>query len=285
MTIKNASGETGTVRVSIAMVTYNSSLDLLYKTLDSLCRALRYARARGLGVNVQLLVADNSTSPVYWLRVRNLIDSYAHKFDSVELWSSGANIGYGAAHNQALDRSGSQYHLILNPDVEMDEDALLTGLRYIQSHSDVALVSPNVRDPQGQVQYLCKRYPSILVLSLRAWAPRFLRERFRSYLYSYEIRDNRGSDTLADVPLVSGCCICARTSALRRVSGFSRGFFMYFEDFDLSLRLHSIGRLVYLPAMRIVHHGGSSSRKGVRHVSMFVHSAWKFFRRHGWRWI
>jgi hypothetical protein len=77
----------------------------------------------------------------------------------------------------------------------------------------------------------------------------------------------------------------ARTDALRAVSGFSDQFFMYFEDFDLSLRLHPVGRLVYLPTMHIVHHGGYSARKGLRHISMFVQSGWKFFRRHGWCWI
>ena len=60
---------------------------------------------------------------------------------------------------------------------------------------------------------------------------------------------------------------------------------MYFEDFDLSLRLHSVGRLIFLPQMHIVHHGGYSARKGWRHITMFTHSGWKFFQRHGWCWI
>ena len=77
----------------------------------------------------------------------------------------------------------------------------------------------------------------------------------------------------------------ARTKALQEVGGFSDSFFMYFEDFDLSLRLHKVGRLVYLPKMHIVHHGGYSARKGWHHISMFARSGWKFFSRHGWCWI
>lgn len=271
------------IRVSVSMVTYNSSFDLLCKTLDGLQRALAYARANGLPVHIQVLVVDNSTDAIYQSRVRNLIYSDASQhFDEVECWHPGANIGYGAAHNEALSRANSQFHLILNPDVEMDEDALYIGLDYLRSQEDVAMVSPSAKDPRGQVQFLCKRYPSVLVLSLRAFAPGFLREWFRSYLHSYEIRDNCGNGHVADVPLVSGCCMYARTSALQEVAGFSQSYFMYFEDFDLSLRLHPVGRLVYLPTMRIVHHGGYSARKGLRHISMFVQSGWKFFRRHGW---
>lgn len=286
MATHSIGAETTAVRVSVSMVTYNSSFDLLGKTLDSLYRALCYAREQGMAVHLQALVVDNSTDSTYQTRVRQLIQTDAgQKFDAVSVWHPGANIGYGAAHNQALERAESDFHLILNPDVEMDEDALHIGLQYLQSQPDVAMVSPSAQDPRGGIQYLCKRYPSVLVLSLRAFAPEFLKEWFRSYLYSYEIRDNCGSGSVADVPLVSGCCMYARTEALRAVSGFSDNFFMYFEDFDLSLRLHPVGRLVYLPSMRIVHHGGYSARKGLRHISMFVQSGWKFFRQHGWCWI
>jgi GT2 family glycosyltransferase len=275
-----------TVHVSVSMVTFNSSLDLLGKTLHGLERALDYARGQGAPISLHLLVVDNSTSSAYRSQLRELVHAEAEeKFSRVDLWHPDGNIGYGAAHNQALARVDSDYHMILNPDVEMAQDALYRGLRYMQQQPDVALVSPRATNASGQIQYLCKRYPSVLVLSLRGFAPEFLKRRFSSYLYDYEIRDNCSDANVVDVPLVSGCCMYARTSALQSVAGFSDRFFMYFEDFDLSLRLHPVGRLIYLPSMHIVHHGGYSARKGLRHISMFVQSAWKFFTRHGWCWI
>ena len=268
------------------MVTFNSEFELLQKTLDGLHRALRYARDQGLAMRVQLLVVDNSTDARYRQRVSGLVlGETADRFDEVDLWHPGGNIGYGAAHNQALARADSDFHLILNPDVELAQDALYSGLVFMQRQDDVVIVSPRATNAMGQVQYLCKRYPSVLVLSLRAFAPEFIKRRFRDYLHSYEIRDACGNGSAADVPLVSGCCMYARTGALRRARGFSDQFFMYFEDFDLSLRLQPIGRLVYLPNMHIVHHGGYSARKGWRHITMFVQSGWKFFQRHGWCWL
>jgi GT2 family glycosyltransferase len=274
------------VRVSVSMVTYNSSFDLLCQSIDGLYRALCFARGGGLQVVLQLLVVDNSTDDTYRARVRNLIYTDAEqKFDAVAFWHPGANIGYGAAHNQALDKADSDFHLVLNPDVELADDALAVGLGHLLREPGIAMISPRATNALGQTQYLCKRYPSVLVLLLRAFAPGFLRDWFRGYLYSYEMRENCGERATADVPLVSGCCMYARTDALRRVSGFSRGFFMYFEDFDLSMRLHRVGRLVYVPDMHIVHHGGYSARKGWHHISMFVRSGYKFFQRHGWCWI
>jgi GT2 family glycosyltransferase len=77
----------------------------------------------------------------------------------------------------------------------------------------------------------------------------------------------------------------APTPALRAVGGFDERYFLYFEDFDLSLRLGEHGRLVFEPAMRIVHHGGYAARKGLRHVRYFLRSGIRFFNDHGWRWI
>ena len=67
--------------------------------------------------------------------------------------------------------------------------------------------------------------------------------------------------------------------------GFDPRYFLYFEDFDWSVRLAKTGQLVYLPSFRIVHHGGGAARKGWRHIRWFVQSGTRFYRRHGWRWF
>jgi GT2 family glycosyltransferase len=77
----------------------------------------------------------------------------------------------------------------------------------------------------------------------------------------------------------------ARTAALQSVGGFNERYFLYFEDFDLSIRLGSQGRLVYNPAIHIVHHGGYAARKGFQHVKYLIRSGITFFQEHGWRLI
>jgi GT2 family glycosyltransferase len=142
---------------------------------------------------------------------------------------------------------------------------------------------PSVRGEDGAPQYLCKRYPSVWVLFLRGFAPRALKRRFRHAIEHYEMRDLIGDQVLADVPLASGCFMLARTRLFVKVGGFDPRFFMYFEDYDLSLRLGREAGVAYVPQARIVHHGGEAARKGWRHVGWFVASAWRFFSRHGWK--
>jgi GT2 family glycosyltransferase len=75
----------------------------------------------------------------------------------------------------------------------------------------------------------------------------------------------------------------ARTALFVKLGGFDPRFFMYFEDYDLSLRMGREAAVAYVPQARIVHHGGEAARKGWRHVAWFVTSAGRFFARHGWK--
>ena len=86
-----------------------------------------------------------------------------------------------------------------------------------------------------------------------------------------------------DIPITSGCFMLSRTKSLTEIGGFDERYFLYFEDFDLSLRLGKKGKLAYLPAMRIQHSGGGAGGKGLNHFKMFVRSGVRFFNTYGWR--
>jgi len=193
------------------------------------------------------------------------------------------NVGYGAANNLVLGSLRSDMHIVMNPDVEVDPEAVGAALSALAAHPGIGLVAPSVYDARGERQYLCKRYPSVWVLFLRGFAPAFLRRRFQEAIDRYEMRDAIAEGFVENIPLASGCFMAIRTPLFVRVAGFDAQYFMYFEDYDLSLRLACHAALAYAPEARIVHHGGGASAKGWRHVRWFVASAWRFFSRHGWK--
>jgi len=68
------------------------------------------------------------------------------------------------------------------------------------------------------------------------------------------------------------------------LGGFDTRYFMYFEDFDLSVRAAARGWVqVYEPGAVVRHSGGGAARKPLKHRLWFVRSAFRFFMRHGWR--
>jgi GT2 family glycosyltransferase len=76
-----------------------------------------------------------------------------------------------------------------------------------------------------------------------------------------------------------------RTDALKAVQGFDDKYFLYFEDFALSIKLREIGKISYLSSMKIQHFGGEASRKGLKHIYYFLSSAFKFYQEFGWKII
>ncbi|MEP4146603.1 MAG: glycosyltransferase family 2 protein [Halioglobus sp.] len=266
--------------LSVAIVVYNSSLSLLAKTLSSLSIAAEHAVGNELG-SVEVTIVDNGSTDDYSSRLG------AMDFGSLEhtLLRLPENRGFGAGHNRANKAPNSDYHLVLNPDVELAPDVLSVAISTLREDKNMVLVSPYSRGPDGQQEFLCKRYPSVFVLFLRAFTPGLGRRFFANHLQRYEMSDVCADEVNVEVPLASGCFMLVRSDQFAEVGGFDEQYFLYFEDFDLSMRLRTLGRLMYVPSVRIVHHGGYAASKGWKHLRMFASSGSRFFRQHGWRWI
>ena len=99
------------------------------------------------------------------------------------------NVGYGVAHNLMLNGTGGDYQLVLNPDVELAPDALVNAIRWLDANPDVVAAAPAVTRPDGTPDFLCKRYPAVLDLLLRGFAPRSVRRLFAKRLERYDLRD------------------------------------------------------------------------------------------------
>ncbi len=274
------------LRLSVSIVLHNSSLPMLHRVLRSLHRAAEVAHASACVDQVSVEVLDNSSDLDYRHRAAQDIAAWPEDdFFGVAYRGLRENRGFGAGHNVAIRQLESDFHLVLNPDAELAENALQVGLSCLREESSIVLLSPRVLGEDGAQEFLCKRYPSLLVLLLRPFGLRLVRRLFRRRLYRYEMRDLCSGKAEVDVLLASGCFMLIRTAALQSVGGFNDDYFLYFEDFDLSIRLGSQGRLVFNPAIQIVHHGGYAASKGIQHVKYFIRSGITFFGQHGWRWI
>lgn len=267
---------------SASIVTYRPEPRLFGRALASLAAAIVEARRRGALGDAKVFVVDNGPDAMR-PALEPAVAAWPAQAGTLELLAGQGNVGYGRANNLALERVDSNVHLVMNPDVELEPAALAEALAALGEHTEVGMVAPAAYGEDGRMQYLCKRYPSLWVLFLRGFAPERMRRRHAAALEAYEMRDVIGEHFLSGVPLASGCFMLVRTELLRRVGGFDPRYFMYFEDYDLSLRIGREAHVAYVPQARIVHHGGEAARKGARHVGWFVASAWKFFARHGWR--
>jgi GT2 family glycosyltransferase len=269
------------VFVTISIVTYRTPQALLDETWRTLDQAVQTAIRLGLCERFRLILVDNSVPSD--AAVQAFVAR--HSGSPIELHAGHGNVGFGAGHNLALRSAESDYHLVLNPDVKLAPDAISAALEFMTAHPECGLLAPAVYDEHGNQQFLCKRYPAVLDFFLRGFAPAWLRRRFAGRLYRYEMRDVVRDAVVWDPPVVSGSFMFFRTSLLKKLGGFDTRFFLYLEDFDLTLRTARLARVAYVPAVRITHYGGNAARKGFNHVRMFITAAYKFYRKNGWKWI
>ena len=275
--------------LQVSIVTFRPDWHLLERCLRKLALAIGAARESGVLRTVHVALVDNSADRAIAAKVVELGRTrFADSGVQVSYVHGHANIGYGAAHNLALHGSGADYHLVLNPDVELAPDALVNAVRWMNAHPDVGAIAPQVRRRDGTRDYLVKRKPAVLDLALRGFMPRAGRMLFRQRLDRYEMRDVIDADPsrdIVDVAAMSGACILARRKAVDQTGGFDPQFFLYFEDYDWTVRLNKVTRTAYVPSFEVVHHGGGASRKGFRHVAHFVRGGWRYYRKHGWKWL
>lgn len=253
--------------LTVCIVAYRPDRSTFLKTI----KTLRTALERLGSIAFKIVIVDNSPS----------VSDHGWLSDSLtglnaQIMSGHGNIGFGAANNMVLDQTG-QFHLVLNPDVEMEPAALEQGLAFMTAHPDCGLVTPRAFNPDGTKQYLCKRCPRLLDLLLRGFAPATIKKFFQARLDRYEMHDVIADTVFWDPPIVSGCFMLFRGEVYKQIEGFDPRYFLYFEDFDISLRTAKSARIAYVPQVRIIHGGGHAARKGLWHIWQFARSAAIFF--------
>lgn len=259
--------------LTISIVTFNPDFHELKKTLDSLKIALNKLAPETFSITiVDNSLGDNVAS--------FLLRSYPKL--PVKLIQGHGNIGFGRAHNLAMQEMG-KFHLILNPDIQLNPDALINALAFMRQNENCGLLSPYAIWPDGQRQYLCKRYPAVCDLILRGFAPSIVRSLFSARLARYELQAETQNDVYWNPPIISGCFMFFRSCTLKSTGEFNSKFFLYFEDFDLSIRSKRIADIAYVPAVQVIHAGGRASKKGIWHIKVFIKSAMIFYRIHGLR--
>ena len=191
------------------------------------------------------------------------------------------NIGYGKAHNIAMHKTiseGVKYHLVLNPDIEIEQGALEQLLAKMNQDETIGLLMPQILNPEGEVQHLCKLLPHPLDLLIRRFAPHRWHGRRKEH---YEMTWT-GYDKEMQVPYLSGCFMMLRTDALRTTGLFDPRYFLYPEDIDLSRRIARNYKNIYYPQVKITHQHKRESYKSLKMTIIHAYEMTKYFCKWGW---
>ena len=251
--------------ITSSVVTYKTSEEDLRLLLDSFTF---------LKQKFSLIIVDNSPS--------NSLKSFFKEFDFVTYIHNPSNPGFGASHNLAFKEAqsmGSEFHFVINPDVHFKEDIFSPMTAYMQQHPKVGMMMPQILNEDGTVQNLPKLLPSpYSVLMRKIKKPTTV---FNNFINQYELRFVK-KDMIYNAPILSGCFTLFRMKALDEVGMYDDRFFMYFEDWDLSRRMHQKYETIYFPRVSVTHGYESGANKNKRLFKIFVKSAVRYFNKWGW---
>lgn len=240
------------ITVSVAIVVHKPDLVVLRRVFETLRDALIAGVASRTFAGT-VLILDNSLDA----RVTESVRVTAATSLGDQPWRLEAlaeNRGFGHGHNAAL-RFGiaEHYHLVMNPDLYLDREALVQAVRRMEAERTVGLLVADVRGEDGVRHHLCKRDPTFFDMMLRGFAPGWIRSAFSDRMARMEMRDRDYDQEIPDVEYPTGCFMFFRSSAFRTVNGFDERYFMYVEDADIGRRIRQHASILYAPSVRVVH--------------------------------
>jgi len=190
-----------------------------------------------------LLIVDNCSQD-------RTVGYLKENFPQIKLVEHQQNIGFAKAHNQGISWTDSQYVMLLNQDVILEEDYLEKALDYLDNHADIAVLGGKTKVWDFYNNFKTNFIDSI---GLKVY------KNHRVVDIGQGEPDQSQYDQIQEVFGISGSLPIYRRTALEQVKiqfksalqhqeYFDEDFFSYKEDVDLSFRLRLAGlKSVYFP--------------------------------------
>lgn len=159
------------------------------------------------------------------------------------------NYGFGGGVNLGASVARSKNLLILNSDIEIHQESLLSLLEGLEQFPQAAGLAPDLRGVDGESQgsWQLKRLPS-------AW---------HLLGHAFFVDPLKGEGDYEEgqrVAQPAAACLLLRREVLEKLGGMDPRFQpAWFEDVDLAQRLQTAGEeIVYWPRARVTHRGGAT---------------------------
>ena len=167
------------------------------------------------------------------------------------------NRGLGAGLNAGMLAVPARYHLLINSDAWLVDNALERLVAFADAHEAAAVVAPRLRNPDGTLQRSVRGFPTLWRLATEYFFLRKLAPRSHAFNGYYAGDFDHGS--ARSVEWVMGSCFLVRRAAADQVGMFDEDFFLFSEETDWLYRFHQAGWAVWFtPDAEAVHVGGAS---------------------------
>ncbi|MFV5698710.1 glycosyltransferase [Flavobacterium sp. ZT3R17] len=252
------------IKITSCIVLYRNDITMLQNAIKSILKTGRMDK---------LFLLDNSPTDELKILATDSRIEYIH---------NPANPGFGASHNLAIQKAmtlDSKYHFIVNPDIYFEGDVVTPMVDYMANDITIGMMMPQILNEDGTIQNLPKLLPNpFSILKRKIKKPV---RAYQKFINEYELR-KVPKDIIYNAPVLSGCFTLLNLDAIKKVGMYDDSFFMYFEDWDLSRRMHQQYKTIYFPKVSVVHEYESGANINKKLFKIFVNSAITYFNKWGW---
>jgi GT2 family glycosyltransferase len=246
-----------------SIVTYHTQVDEVIRSIEQFL---------AISLKTHLCIIDNSSEPLPIPQQDSARVSY---------YFANANLGYGRAHNIALRaaRGRTKYSLVMNTDIVYEPDVVSRLVRFMEERPTAGLAAPQLRYPDGSLQYVCRLLPTPANLFLRRFLPHSSWTKRADARYELRWWDH---NSVANIPYFQGSFMMLRNELCNELGGFDERFFLYGEDIDLTRRIHEVAETLYVPDVHIKHEYRRYSSRSLRGTWYGVQNNCRYFNKWGW---
>ncbi|MFH1890369.1 MAG: glycosyltransferase family 2 protein [Candidatus Kuenenbacteria bacterium] len=252
---------------------------LNYKSKNLIKYLLKRALSFKLPWHWEIIVVDNDSRD----KIGELIDL---NFPVVKFIQSKRNIGMGGGNNLGIKESHGEYILIANPDITLNEKAVIEMVDFLDKNERAGVAGPRILNPDKTIQETCFRWPNFFTfLYRRTFLGRTKKGRESLYYFSYQdidLSQNR------QVDWVLGGCLMIRAKALQDTGVFDDRFFLFLEDTDLCRRMwQKDWQVWYLAKAEVIHLPHRLSQNEGSLGSFFSKLTWvhlSSWAKYFWKW-
>ncbi|MCA1840834.1 MAG: glycosyltransferase [Actinomycetota bacterium] len=207
--------------------------------------AIESAKTSDVRRPLSIVVVDNAST-----------DGSAHtiseRWPDVRILKRSERNGLPSNLNHGIKASTDDYVMLCNSDLIFGPHAIETLASFLDEHEDAGIVAPKLLAPDGSIRSSARRWYTIPVLFA-------LKGPWRRWVDSLPaVKRNLYQDWKMDSPLKVDWVPCpatmVRRKALEDVGLMDERFRLYFDDVDISLRMHEKDWEVWCePGAEIVH--------------------------------
>jgi len=172
---------------------------------------------KSLNQNIPIIVVEHSDN-------KKLKEDLEKKYNNLKCILAKSNLGMGSGNNIGLKAANTDYVLLLNPDVLLEDNTIEELFLASQNLANFSMLAP-------------------------------LEKNFNNYGFLNKKKSNKNlGDAPFEVDFIDGFAMLINKKKFKEIDYFDENFFMYLENNDLCKRSRDKGDLIYIvPKSKINH--------------------------------